>query len=167
VTDLNEVHFLEGLVVPGFLDIQDGNDVLVVEVAEELHLTECAETEHGMIERSNLLDGDLLARRLMHGRAAMASVDHVAGRNGTANLPDHAVSALSHDILDIILLRHVEGDLARRVALLSLRTRHCGEVGERETRDGWGILVERLKMKEWIKLDCLTGGVRVSTRSKC
>jgi hypothetical protein len=41
----------------------------MVEVSQQLHLTESSEAEHGMIERGNLLDSDLLARRLVKSRA--------------------------------------------------------------------------------------------------
>lgn len=68
-TDLNQIHLGESLVVAGLLDVEDGYDVLVVEVPQELHLTECAEAEHGVVEGCNLLDGDLLARRLVQRRA--------------------------------------------------------------------------------------------------
>ena len=52
-----------------FLDIKDGNDVLVVEVSQELHFSKCAQAEHGVIEGCDFLDCDLLARRFVNGRA--------------------------------------------------------------------------------------------------
>ena len=58
---LDEVDLGEGLVVAGLLDVQDGNNVLVVEVSQQLHLTECSQAEHGVVEGGDLLDGDLLA----------------------------------------------------------------------------------------------------------
>jgi hypothetical protein len=36
---LDEVDLCESLVVSGLLDVEDGDDVLVVEVAEQLHLS--------------------------------------------------------------------------------------------------------------------------------
>lgn len=62
---LDEIDFGEGLVIARFLDIQNGDDVLVVEVPEQLHFTERSQTEHGMVERGDLLDGHLLAGRLV------------------------------------------------------------------------------------------------------
>jgi len=62
---LDEVHLSECLVVAGLLDIKDRDDVLVVEVSQQLHLSQCSQTEHGMIERRDLLDGDLLTGRLV------------------------------------------------------------------------------------------------------
>lgn len=66
---LDEVDLSEGVVAPGLLDIQDGNNVFVVEVAKQLHLTQSSETEHGVIKGCDLLDGDLLARGLVDSRA--------------------------------------------------------------------------------------------------
>jgi hypothetical protein len=66
---LDEVDLCESLVVSGLLDVEDGDDVLVVEVAEQLHLSQRSQTEHGVVEGCDLLDGDLLARRLVQRRA--------------------------------------------------------------------------------------------------
>ena len=66
---LNEVDLGEVLVGAWLLDVKDGNDVLVVEVAEELHLAESAKAEHGVIERGDLFDGNLLSRWLVKRRA--------------------------------------------------------------------------------------------------
>ena len=66
---LNEVDLVERVVSPRLLDIENGDDVLVVKVSQELHLSKSSQTEHGVIKRSNLLDGDLLTRRLVDGRA--------------------------------------------------------------------------------------------------
>ena len=57
---LDEVDLGEVLVRAWLLDVKDGNDILVVEVAQELHLTESAETEHRVVEWSDLFDGNLL-----------------------------------------------------------------------------------------------------------
>ena len=74
MTYLDQIDLLEGLIVPRLLDVEDGDDVLVVEVAQELHLSECSQAEHGVVERSDLLDGDLLARRLVDSRTAPINV---------------------------------------------------------------------------------------------
>ena len=66
---LDEIDLLEVVDAGGAEDVEDGDDVLVVKVAEELDLAEGAETEHGVVEGGDLLDGDLLARRLVQRRA--------------------------------------------------------------------------------------------------
>ena len=70
VADLNEVHFREGLIVARLLNVQDGDYVFMVEVAQQFHLSQCTQAEHGVIEWSDFLDGNLLARWLMQSRAA-------------------------------------------------------------------------------------------------
>ena len=57
---LNEVHFGECLVVSGLLNVENGNDVLMVEVSKELHLSQGSQTKHGVIEGSDLFDGHFL-----------------------------------------------------------------------------------------------------------
>lgn len=69
---LNQVHLVEALIVAGSLDIQNGDNVLVVKVAQQLHLTQCPQAEHGVVEGSDLFDGDLLARRLVNGGATLS-----------------------------------------------------------------------------------------------
>lgn len=64
---LNQVHLVESLVVTGSLDIQNGDNVLVVEVAQQLHLTQRPQAEHGVVKGGDLFDGDLLARWLVNG----------------------------------------------------------------------------------------------------
>lgn len=59
-----------------------------------------------MIERDNLLNSNLLPRRFVKSGA------------------DHAVCALANNILDVILLADVEGDLAG--SGLRRSARHCG-----------------------------------------
>lgn len=68
-TYLDEIHLVEGVIAPGSLDIKDGDDVFMVEVAEKLHLSESTETEHGMIKGGDLLDGHLLSGWLVYRRA--------------------------------------------------------------------------------------------------
>ena len=58
---LDQIHLGEALVVPGLLDVENGDNVLVVEVAEQLHLSQCSQAEHGVVKGCDLLDGDLLA----------------------------------------------------------------------------------------------------------
>ena len=60
-TNLNKVDLVEALVAPGLLDVEDRDDVFMVEVPEKLHFAKGSETEHGVVEGSNLLDGDFLA----------------------------------------------------------------------------------------------------------
>jgi hypothetical protein len=57
---LDEVHFSKSLVVPRLLDVENGDDVFVVEVSQQLHLAQSSQTKHGVVERCDLLDGDLL-----------------------------------------------------------------------------------------------------------
>ena len=73
-THLDQIDLVEGLIVPRLLDVEDGDDVLVIKVAQQLHLSECSQTEHGVVERGDLLDGDLLARGLVNSRAAPISI---------------------------------------------------------------------------------------------
>lgn len=69
---LNQVHLVEALVVTRSLDIQNGDDVLVVKVAQQLHLAQCPQAEHGVVEGGNLFDGNLLAGRLVNGGAVLS-----------------------------------------------------------------------------------------------
>lgn len=74
MTYLNQVDFVEGLVAPRLLDVKDADNILVIEVAQKLHLAECSQTEHGVIEGCDLLDGDLLSRGLMYRRAKRKAI---------------------------------------------------------------------------------------------
>ena len=38
---LNEVNFGKALVISGFLNVEDRDDVFVIEVAQEFHLAQC------------------------------------------------------------------------------------------------------------------------------
>lgn len=67
---LDQVHLVEAVIATRLLDVENRNDILMVEVPEELHLTQRSETEHGVVEWSDLLDGNLLARGLMYRGAA-------------------------------------------------------------------------------------------------
>ena len=54
---LDEVDLLEVIERGRAENVEYGDDVLVVEVAEELDLAEGAETEHGVVEGGDALDG--------------------------------------------------------------------------------------------------------------
>jgi hypothetical protein len=66
---LHEIDLLEIIDGGGLKDIEDRNNVLMMEMAKELNLAECAQTKHGVIKRCNSLNGDLSLRRNMNGRA--------------------------------------------------------------------------------------------------
>jgi hypothetical protein len=66
--------------------------------------------KHRVVERNDLLDSNLLSRRLVKSRA------------------DDTVCALADNILDVILLADVEGDLAGSSLRGSARRRHVGDV---------------------------------------
>lgn len=68
-TNLNKVDLGETFIIPRLLDIQNADDVLVVEISQQLHLSKRPQTEHAVVKRRDLLDGDLLAGRLMECRA--------------------------------------------------------------------------------------------------
>ena len=70
---LDEVDFCEAFVVAGFLYVEDRNDVLMVEVPQEFHFSQCTQAEHGVIEWGDLLDSHFLARRFVQSRAATVS----------------------------------------------------------------------------------------------
>jgi len=106
---LDEIDFGEGLIAAGFLDVEDRYNVLMVEVSQQLHLTQGSKAEHGVIEGRNLLDSDFLTRRLVKSRA------------------DNTISTLSYNILNIVLLRDVEGDLTRSRRGIWRTGRHLGE----------------------------------------
>jgi hypothetical protein len=66
---LDKVHLCKGLVASGLLDIEDGDDIFVVEVPQQLHLTQGSQTEHGVVKGSDLLDRNLLPTGLVQRRA--------------------------------------------------------------------------------------------------
>lgn len=72
-----------------------------------------------------------------------AELSIISSRSDSAFLenhsPDDAICALSHDILDVVLLRHVERDLSRAPAGCSGLARH----GEGVREDVSRLLVER------------------------
>jgi hypothetical protein len=101
----------------------------VVEVSEQLHFTERSQTEHGVVEGSNLLDCHFLAGRLMDGRAVTVSM--ASSRQGNFILPDNPVCSFTHNILDVVLLGDIEGYLPRAGRRLCARHVCAG-------RCGWG-----------------------------
>ena len=58
LTNLNEIHFSELREGWGAENVEDGDDVLMIEMAEEFDLAESAEAEHAMVEGSDALDCD-------------------------------------------------------------------------------------------------------------
>lgn len=79
-----------------------------------------------MIERSDLLDSDLLAGGLVNGRAGgVLEFDTLRKSHETReNIPDNTIGALTNNILNIILLAHVERDLAGPRSVRGVRSRH-------------------------------------------
>ena len=101
----------------------------MVKVPQQLHLAQCAQAEHGVVERGNLFDRDLLAGRLVNGGAApVFSIE--AFLLGWTCLPDDTVSTFTDDILDLVLVGHVEGDLPRS-SLRRILLAHLGGAGLR------------------------------------
>ncbi len=39
---LDQVDLIEGVIAPRLLDIEDGDDILMVEISKKLHLPECS-----------------------------------------------------------------------------------------------------------------------------
>lgn len=119
-TYLDEVDLVEAIIASRLLDIKDGDDVFVVKVAQQLHLSQSSQTEHGVVEGGNLLDGHLLPGRLVNGRAAPVLLESRRAKlhpsrpqvRISRNLPNNSVSSLANDILNVILLADVEGDFA-------------------------------------------------------
>lgn len=66
---LNEVDLVKAVIASRLLDVKDGDDVFVVEIAQQLHLSQGSQTEHGVVEGGDFLDGNLLSRRLVNCRA--------------------------------------------------------------------------------------------------
>lgn len=130
-TYLNQVDLVKRLITPRLLNIKYADNVLMVKIAQKLHFSESSQAKHGVVEGGDFLDGDLLTRRLVYRRAgALLSVSdysqacRIQGSQVLRNLPDHTVGALAHNILDVILLAHVERDLAGSRRVGRLRSRH-------------------------------------------
>lgn len=62
---LDQIDLAKRLQASRLLYIKNRNDVLMVKVAEQLHLSQRSQAEHGVVERCDLLDRDLLTRRLV------------------------------------------------------------------------------------------------------
>lgn len=132
VAYLDQINLVKRLITPWLLDVEDADDVLVVKVAQQLHLSESSQTKHGVVERSDFLNGDLLPGWFVYRRAGLPLVSSECFVVGTTmdsqayHLPDHTVGTLANNILNVILLAHVERDLtgARRVG--GLGSRHDG-----------------------------------------
>lgn len=58
---LNEVDLVKAVIASRLLDVKDGDDVFVVEIAQQLHLSQGSQTEHGVVEGGDFLDGNLLS----------------------------------------------------------------------------------------------------------
>jgi hypothetical protein len=122
-TYLDEIHLRKCVVASGLLDIKNGDDIFMVEVPQQLHLAQSSQAEHGVIEWSNLLDRNLLSagfvkRRAIQRVALVCGATHIeftaiAPSIVGIDVPNYTVCTLSHHILNIILLGHVERDLAR------------------------------------------------------
>lgn len=73
-SDLDEVDLVETFIAARLLDVKDRNDVLVIEVSQQLHLAQSAQTEHRVIKRRNLLDRNFLAGWLVDGGAEIGEL---------------------------------------------------------------------------------------------
>ena len=58
---LNEVDLCEAIITTRSLNIENRDDVLMVEISQQLHLSQSSQAKHGVIERGDFLDGDFLA----------------------------------------------------------------------------------------------------------
>lgn len=65
-----------------------------------------------MVERRDLLDRDLLARWLVQSRAISSVSSLLLLRVHIVGSPDYTICTLSDHVLNIILIRDVEGDLS-------------------------------------------------------
>jgi hypothetical protein len=66
---LDEINLSECFIAPRLLDIKNRDDIFVVEVPEQLHLTQGSQAEHGVVEGGDLLDGNFLSGWFMKCRA--------------------------------------------------------------------------------------------------
>lgn len=100
---LDEIDLGKCLIVARLLDVEDGDDVLMVEVPQQLHLSQRSQTEHGMVERCDLLDSHFLTGGLVQ-RGAVIQLATALWLSTQLDVPDNAVCAFSYDILDVVLL---------------------------------------------------------------
>jgi len=104
----------------------------MVEVLQELDLSKCSQTEHGVVEGGDLFDGDLLTSRLVDRRTIFCLArnkskqpvswfashhlnpcgrqDKQGGSNQLERryLPDDAVGTLANNVEDLVLVTGVE-----------------------------------------------------------
>lgn len=100
----------------------------MIEVSQKLHLTESPQAEHRVIEWSDLLDCDFLSRGFMERRAvnrlaAIILVVLLSQTIGIIYLPNDSIGTFTNNILNIVLLAHIEGNLSRTLRRVRL-TRH-------------------------------------------
>lgn len=104
---LNEIDLPEVVERWGTKNVEDGDDVFVAEVSEELDLAQSTKTKHGMVKGSDALYGYLALRRYVHRRAKdRACMDYTEWARDTDNkvdVPDDAVCALADDIEDLVV----------------------------------------------------------------
>lgn len=58
---LNEIDLGKAIIITRSLDIEDRNDILMVEISQQFHLSQCSKTKHGVVERGDFFDGNFLA----------------------------------------------------------------------------------------------------------
>ena len=93
--------------------------IFVVEVLQQLDLSQGPQTEHGVVKGGNLFDGDLLACGLVDGGAGWmqsgsfsnlgrATMAGTMTRKYGGSLPHDAVGALADNIENLILVACIE-----------------------------------------------------------
>ena len=88
-----------------------------------------------MVKGCDLLDGHLLAGGLVYRGAVELYQQRRPCKTKLrreADSPDNTVCSLADDILNIILLAHVKGDLAGARRVRRLGSRHCGGLWPRQ-----------------------------------
>ena len=77
---LHEIDFAKGFERVWAEDVKYANDIFVLEVTQEFDFAKCSQTEHGVVEGGDLLDGDASLRRDMLSRAkcgAYLAIEHI------------------------------------------------------------------------------------------
>lgn len=93
---LNQVHFAKGLEVPRPDNVKDRNDVLVVEMPEQLDLSEGPQTEHRVVKGCDALDGYAGLRWLVNGRAGeKQNREQIVGGQADSSAP-HVLHPVTH-----------------------------------------------------------------------
>ena len=67
---LHEVNLFEVIETGGSQNVENGDDVLVMEVAQQLYLAQCPQAEHRVIKGGDTLDRNFSLGRCMDGGAA-------------------------------------------------------------------------------------------------